>query len=79
MKTIELALTLVASSSRKGYGRYLSISHKSIILVFLLVLKRLETSNGYCIIAKNTSYGLSVYDHIVLDASVVGDGQLLYR
>lgn len=42
-------------------------------------IERLETSNGYCIIAKNTSYGLSVYDHIVLDASVVGDGQLLYR
>ena len=42
-------------------------------------IERLETSNGYCIIAKNTSYGLSVYDHIVLDASVVGDGQILYR
>ena len=42
-------------------------------------IERLETSNGYCIVAKNTSYGLSVYDHIVLDASVVGDGQILYR
>lgn len=42
-------------------------------------IERLESSNGYCIIARNTSYGLSVYDHIVLDASVVGDGQILYR
>lgn len=42
-------------------------------------IERLDSSNGYCIIARNTSYGLSVYDHIVLDASVVGDGQLLYR
>ena len=42
-------------------------------------IEPLETANGYCIIAKNTSYGLSVYDHIVLDASTVGDGQVLYR
>ncbi len=42
-------------------------------------IERLESSNGYVIIAKNTSYGLSVYDRIVLDASTVGDGQVLYR
>ena len=42
-------------------------------------IERLESANGYCIIAKNTSYGLSVYDHIILDASTVGDGQVLYR
>ena len=39
----------------------------------------LESANGYSIVKKNSSYGLQVYDHIVLDASSVYDGQLLYR
>ncbi len=39
----------------------------------------LESANGYSIVKKNSSYGLQVYDHIVLDASGVHDGQLLYR
>ncbi|MDO4266506.1 MAG: HlyD family efflux transporter periplasmic adaptor subunit [Eubacteriales bacterium] len=46
------------------------------------VFKRIETlerANGYCIVKKGTSYGLSVYDHIVLDAATVNDGQLIYR
>ena len=38
----------------------------------------LETANGYCIIKKNTGHGLSVYDHIVLDAASVTEGQVLY-
>lgn len=42
-------------------------------------IEPLEMANGYCIIKKNTSYGLSVYDHIVLDASTVYDGQLIFR
>ena len=39
----------------------------------------LESANGYSIVKKNSSYGLQVYDHIVLDAAGVHDGQLLYR
>ena len=39
----------------------------------------LESANGYSIVKKNSSYGLQVYDHIVLDAQSVYDGQLLYR
>ena len=39
----------------------------------------LETANSYSIVRKGSSYGLQVYDHIVLDASMVHDGQLLYR
>lgn len=39
----------------------------------------LESANGYSIVKKSSSYGLQVYDHIVLDASSVYDGQLLYR
>lgn len=39
----------------------------------------LESANGYSIVRKNSSYGLQVYDHIVLDTETVHDGQLLYR
>ena len=39
----------------------------------------LESSNGYSIVRKNTSYGLQTYDHIVLDAESVQDGEILYR
>lgn len=42
-------------------------------------IELLESANGYSIIKKNSSYGLSVFDHIVLDASTVGDGELIYR
>ena len=31
------------------------------------------------IVKKDTRYGLSVYDHIVLDASTIQDGQLIYQ
>ena len=39
----------------------------------------LESANGYSIIRKNTEYGLSTYDHIVLDAASVQDDQIIYR
>ncbi len=39
----------------------------------------LESANGYSIVRKNTRYGLSTYDHIVLDASLVEDDQIIYR
>ena len=39
----------------------------------------LESANGYSIIKKNTEYGLSTYDHIVLDAASVQDDQIIYR
>ena len=42
-------------------------------------IELLESANGYSIVRKNSSYGLSVFDHIVLDASTVGDGELIYR
>lgn len=41
-------------------------------------IEELERANGYCIVKKNTPYGLSVYDHIILDASTVTEGQVLY-
>jgi len=41
-------------------------------------IEELERANGYCIVKKNTSYGLAVYDHIILDATTVEEGQVLY-
>lgn len=45
------------------------------------VFKQIEvlaSNDEYHIVKKNMPYGLSVYDHIVLDASVVGEGDLIY-
>ncbi len=39
----------------------------------------IEQNNEYMIVEKNTDYGISVYDHIVMDASLVVDGQLVYQ
>lgn len=46
--------------------------------VFKLV-KELTNNGEYYIIEKGTSYGLSVYDHIVLDATTVTEGQIIYQ
>lgn len=42
-------------------------------------IKVLSSSNEYYTIEKNMDYGLSVYDHIVLDADTVQEGQLIYQ
>ncbi len=39
----------------------------------------MEKNNEYIVVAENTDYGISVYDHIVLDASLVKEGQLIYQ
>ncbi|MGN0371288.1 MAG: HlyD family efflux transporter periplasmic adaptor subunit [Enterocloster sp.] len=39
----------------------------------------LDSNSEYYTVQKGTRYGLSVYDHIVLDASTVEEGQLLYQ
>lgn len=39
----------------------------------------LESGNEYYTVKKNMEYGLSVYDHIVLDASLVEEGEILYQ
>lgn len=46
--------------------------------VFRLI-RELANNGEYYIIEKGTSYGLSVYDHIVLDASTVADGEIIYQ
>lgn len=39
----------------------------------------LKSNNEYYTIKKGMKYGLSVYDHIVLDAGLVYEGQLIYQ
>ncbi len=39
----------------------------------------LDSNDEYYTVCEGTSYGLSVYDHIVLDASMVQEGQILYQ
>lgn len=46
--------------------------------VFKLI-KELTTNGEYYTIEKGTKYGLSVYDHIVLDAKTVTEGQIIYQ
>ena len=45
------------------------------------VFKRVEIlyqNESYCIVDKNTSYGLSLYDHIALDSSTVVEQKIIY-
>lgn len=39
----------------------------------------IEQNNEYMIVEKNTDYGIAVYDHIVMNASLVSEGQLVYQ
>lgn len=39
----------------------------------------LDSNEEYYTVKEGTSYGLSVYDHIVLNASMVQEGQILYQ
>lgn len=46
--------------------------------VFKLI-KELANNGEYYTVEKGTKYGLSVYDHIVLDAGTVTEGQIIYQ
>lgn len=39
----------------------------------------LVSNDEYYTVKKNMTYGLSVYDHIVLDAKTVTEGELIYQ
>ena len=43
------------------------------------LIEILNSNDEYYTIRKSMSYGLSVYDHIVLDAGTVYEGQLIYQ
>ena len=47
--------------------------------VFRLISELTNNGEYYIIIEKGTKYGLSVYDHIVLNASTVTEGQIIYQ
>ena len=38
----------------------------------------LYQNDDYAIVKPNTTYGLSVYDYIILDAESVSDNEMLY-
>ena len=38
----------------------------------------LNENEEYCIVKEGTSYGLSVYDHIVLNADTVQEDEVIY-
>lgn len=42
-------------------------------------IERLKDNGEYCIVAKNTKYGISVYDHIIVDASTVTDQEIISK
>ena len=44
----------------------------------VLSLIHISTNGEYYTVKKNMDYGLSVYDHIVLDADTVTEGQIIY-
>lgn len=41
-------------------------------------ITKLYENKEYCIVQANSTYGLAVYDHIVLDANAVKDDQIIY-
>ncbi len=41
-------------------------------------IEKINENGEYYIISKKTKYGLNVYDHIVLDADTVEEGQMIY-
>lgn len=41
-------------------------------------IERISENDDYCIIKKNTSYGVSLYDHIALDAKMLDNAALIY-
>ena len=38
----------------------------------------IEQNSEYCIIKRRTSYGIAVYDHIILDGSNIGENEMIY-
>lgn len=70
------------SSERFQIGRTASLQGVYNINRGYAVFKQIEildSNDEYYTVKQGTSYGLSVYDHIVLDASMVQEGQILYQ
>lgn len=70
------------SSERYQIGRTASLKGVYNINKGYTIFKQidiLDSNSEYYTVRRNMTYGLSVYDHIVLDASLVEEGQLLYQ
>lgn len=70
------------SSERYQIGRTASLKGVYNINKGYTIFKQidiLDSNNEFYTVRRNMKYGLSVYDHIVLDASMVEEGQLLYQ
>ena len=71
-----------SSSERYQIGRTASLKGVYNINKGYTIFKQidiLDSNNEFYTIRRNMTYGLSVYDHFVLDASMVEEGQLLYQ
>ena len=71
-----------SSSERYQIGRTASLKGVYNINKGYTIFKQidiLDSNNEFYTIRRNMTYGLSVYDHIVLDASLVTEGQILYQ
>ena len=42
------------------------------------VVDIIEQNNEYCVVKKDTTHGVSVYDHIILDAEKYSENQMIY-
>lgn len=83
-------LAKVADSSSAGSGSggesYTTGESRKFTGVYLInrgyaqfaVVKKLYTGDDFIIAESGTSYGLSPYDHIILDSSSVKEGQIIY-
>ncbi len=70
------------STDRYQIGRTASLKGVYNINKGYTVFKQIEikdSNNEYYTVSRGMAYGLSVYDHIVLDASLVYEGKLLYQ
>ncbi len=70
------------STERFQIGRSASLTGAYNINKGYAVFKQIEilkSNDEYYTIRKGTDYGLSVYDHIVLDADTVYEGELIYQ
>lgn len=70
------------STERYQIGRTASLKGVYNINKGYTIFKRIEildSNSEFYTVKRNSTYGLSVYDHIVLDASMVEEGQLLYQ
>ena len=69
------------ASQRYTVGAKASLKGVYCVNTGYTVFKRidiLDENKEYCIVKKGVSYGISVYDHIILDGAKVQENQMIY-